>query len=82
MLAGDAIKIIQFEINAHNIYARVFLRDFYMLLKDFEFFRLKADGMVSLGEYKPINEIFTAQNIAAIHKTVVPQIDKKFIFTI
>jgi FkbM family methyltransferase len=82
MLAGDPIRIIQFEINAHNIYARVFLRDFYMLLKDFEFFRLKADGMVSLGEYKPINEIFTAQNIAAIHKTVVPQIDSKFIFRI
>jgi len=82
MLAGGGINIIQFEINAHNIYARVFLRDFYILLKDFEFFRLKADGMVSLGEYKPINEIFTAQNIAAIHKTVVPQIDSKFIFRI
>ncbi|HZY37872.1 MAG TPA: FkbM family methyltransferase [Mucilaginibacter sp.] len=82
MLAADGIKIIQFEINAHNIYARVFLRDFYLLLKDFEFFRLKTDGMMSLGEHKPINEIFTAQNIAAIHKTVVPHIDSQYIFTI
>ena len=39
MLAKNAIKIIQFEINAHNIYSRVFLRDFYLLLCDFEIFR-------------------------------------------
>jgi len=82
MLADGGIKIIQFEINAHNIYARVFLRDFYLLLKDFEFFRLKADGMVSLGEYRPINEIFTAQNMLAIHKTIADQIDGKYIFKI
>jgi FkbM family methyltransferase len=79
MLANGGIKLIQFEINAHNIYARVFLRDFYLLLKDFEFFRLTADGMISLGDYKPINEIFTAQNMLAIHHTIVDQINGKYI---
>jgi len=82
MLAKNAIKIIQFEINAHNIYSRVFLRDFYLLLCDFEIFRLKPLGLLPLGPYKPINEIFTAQNMVAIHKTLVPQIDSRYLLTI
>lgn len=82
MLTNEKIKLIQFEINAHNVYARVFLRDYYLLLTDFEFFRLRPDGMVQMGEYRPINEIFTAQNIAAIHRSVVNQLDKRFLFTL
>ena len=69
-LLNGLIKVIQFEFNTHNTYARVFLRDFYLLLKDFEFYRLKQDGMVRLGDYTPVNEIFTAQNIIAVHKSV------------
>ena len=80
MLDAGGIKVIQFEINAHNIYARVFLRDFYLLLKDFDFFRLNATGLLRLGGHKPGNEIFTAQNIVAIHKTITNRINAKFIF--
>jgi len=82
MLENNAIKIIQFEFNTHNVYSRVFLRDFYLLLKDFEFYRLKKDGMVSLGEYNPANEIFTAQNLVAIHKTALPGIYGNYILPV
>ncbi len=82
MLANNAIKIIQFEFNTHNVYSRVFLRDFYLLLKDFEFYRLKKDGMVSLGNYNPVNEIFTAQNIIAAHKSVSNSIDSKYLLAV
>ena len=78
MLDTHSIKIIQFEFNAHNVYSRVFLRDFYLLLKDFNFYRLNSTGLISLGQYQPINEIFTAQNILAVHKTIVSKIDSKY----
>src|SRR5258708_1156157 len=35
MLTNKHIKIIQFEFNSHNVYSRVFLRDFYLMLKDY-----------------------------------------------
>jgi len=77
ILASEGIQVIQFEFNSHNVYSRVFLRDFYLLLKDFHFYRLNQNGLVSLGHYNPINEIFTFQNIVAIHKNLSPQIDSK-----
>ena len=70
MLANNRIKIIQFEFNTHNVYAKVFLHDFYQLLAEFEFYRLKQNGVVNLGKYNPVNEIFTAQNIVAVHESV------------
>lgn len=70
MLANNCIKIIQFEFNMHNIYARVFLRDFYLILNNYNFYRLNTDSVLSLGRYNSVNEIFTAQNIVAIHKTI------------
>ena len=75
LLKNNAIKIIQFEFNTHNIYARVFLRDFYLLLTGFEFYRLQQNGMVKLGAYNPVNEIFTAQNIIAIHQSIAKNIN-------
>jgi len=82
MLENNAIKIIQFEFNTHNVYSRVFLRDFYLLLNDFEFYRLKKDGVVCLGKYNPVNEIFTAQNIIALHKSVLHGIDSKYLLAV
>ena len=82
MLANNAIKVIQFEFNTHNIYSRVFLRDFYLLLKEFEFYRLKSNGLLSLGDYNPVNEIFTAQNIIAVHKSVSNSIDSKYLLEV
>jgi FkbM family methyltransferase len=79
MLSTDSIKIIQFEFNAHNVYSRVFLRDFYLLLSGFNLYRLNRNGLVSLGQYQPINEIFTAQNILAVHKTIVSKTDSRYL---
>jgi FkbM family methyltransferase len=78
MLANKAIPIIQFEFNTHNIYARVFLYDFYLLLKDFDFYRLNQKWLVYLGKYNASNEIFTAQNIIAVHRTLPLNIDHKY----
>jgi FkbM family methyltransferase len=82
ILKNNGIKIIQFEFNTHNIYAKVFLRDFYLMLMDFEFYRLKQDGLVHLGDYTARNEIFTAQNLLAVHKTVLPGFGSKFILPV
>lgn len=70
MLSTDNIKVIQFELNCHNVYSRVFLRDFYVFLKDFEFYRLSQNGLIKLGIYSTFNEIFVLQNIVAIRKDI------------
>jgi len=81
MIKNNAVKIIQFEFNTHNIYSRVFLRDFYLFLKNFEFYRLVKNGMLSLGEYNPVNELFTAQNIIAVHESVLPKLSGEYIYS-
>jgi len=68
MLLNKGIKIIQFEINTHNVYSRVFLNDFYQILPDFEFYRILPDELIKIGPYNPQNEIFTLQNIVAFRK--------------
>lgn len=70
MLANKHIKIIQFEFNSHNVYSRVFLRDFYLMLKDYEFYRVSQNGVIELGPYNSINEIFILQNIIAVRNDV------------
>lgn len=72
MLSGAKIKVIQFEFNAHNVYSRVFLRDFYQLLEEFDFFRLMPRHLNRLGEYNFRNEIFTLQNIIAVRTDLTP----------
>jgi len=52
-----------------NVYSRVFFRDFYELLVNYNFFRMLPDGLIFLGKYNPIfQEIFAYQNIVAIRK--------------
>lgn len=70
MLDQDKINIIQFEFNKMNIISRVFLKDFYDLLKNYDFYRIKEKKLIPLGEYKEENEIFKYQNIVAINKNV------------
>jgi FkbM family methyltransferase len=79
MLANNGIQIIQFEFNTHNVYARVFLRDFYLILKDFDFYRMKPNGLLALGNYAAKNEIFTAQNLIAVHKGFSPALSSKYL---
>jgi hypothetical protein len=53
--------------------------DFYQLLPDFNFYRLNQDGLVNLGDYSPVHEIFSGQNILAISKTISLVIIQKYI---
>jgi FkbM family methyltransferase len=81
-IARNNIKVIQFEFNTHNVYSRFFLRDFYRILPEFDFYRLNKNNLVQLGEYKPTNEIFTAQNMLAIHKTISSKIGSKYVLAL
>jgi FkbM family methyltransferase len=79
LLLTDSIKIIQFEFNAHNIYSRVFLRDFYLTLPQFEFYRIVQNGLIALGPYTHLNEIFNLQNIVAVRKEFRHLIKESFL---
>ena len=68
MINSNSINIIQFEFNEMNIISRVFLKDFYTILRGYEFYRLNTNELLPLGKYKSINEIFQFQNIFAIKK--------------
>lgn len=69
MIQNNAIDCIHFEFNEMNIISRVFLKDFYDLLPQYDFYRLITDGFINLGSYKPLSwEIFAYQNIIAIRK--------------
>jgi hypothetical protein len=67
MINGGNIKIIQFEFNEMNIVSRVFLKDFYQILKAYKIYRLCETELIPLFHYDSINEIFKFQNIIAIH---------------
>lgn len=67
MLAGNKIRVIQFEFNEMNIVSRVFLKDFYDLLEGFSFYRLDSNRLIGLGAYQSINEIFKFQNLLAVN---------------
>lgn len=68
LIKNKSIKVIQFEFNHMNVVSRVFLRDFYKFLSDYEFFRLLPNKLLPLGEYNPVNEVFRIHNIVAVRK--------------
>ena len=68
MLEENRIRIIQFEFNATHVFSRVFLRDFYLLLTDYELYRIDTGNLIHLPIYDTANEIFQFQNFLAIHK--------------
>ncbi len=68
LLNENRIKVIQFEFNKMNVYSRIFFRDYYVLLKNYRFYRMLKDGLVPIRKYKPIAcELFAFQNIIAIN---------------
>jgi FkbM family methyltransferase len=73
MLQSNSIHSIQFEFNEMNVVARVFLKDFYEILKGFSFFRLLPGGLLPLGRYSSRNEIFGSQNIFAINNSTIAE---------
>lgn len=70
MIKNNKIKIIQFEFNDFNVYYRIFLKDFYSLLKNYNFYRTHKNGLIELGDYDTINEIFKFQNIVAVSRAL------------
>ena len=69
LLKLNKIKLIQFEFNVMNVYSRVFLKDFFELLDNYDFYRLLPDGLVSIKSLNPwLYEIFAFHNILAINK--------------
>jgi len=65
--AGN-IWSIQFEFNEMNVVSRVFLRDYFQLLDNYNFYRLLSDTVKPI-EYDPRQEIFKFQNILAVHNS-------------
>lgn len=70
LLRSQRVKIVQFEFNEMNVISRCFLRDFYVVLDGFSLYRLREDGLLPLGQYNTINEIFKFQNIVAISRNL------------
>lgn len=68
------IKVIQFELNDVHVISKVYLKDFYEILSEFDLFRLTRNGMIPLKTYTPKNEVFQIQNIIAINKKCIKQI--------
>lgn len=71
MLKENKIEFIQFEFNIHNIYKKVFIKDFYELLEGYHFYRLAKNKLIPLLEYKTDYEIFMYQNIFASRRKVL-----------
>ena len=71
LIENHNIKIIQFEFNLNHVYSRVFMRDFYSLLKNYKFFRITPYGLLYLGQYHPhSHEVFRFQNIVAFENSI------------
>jgi len=75
MISEGKIAAIQFEITDCNVMSRVFMRDFYEQLEQYDFFRLKASGLLPLKGYQVRHEIFQFQNILAIRKELSNRIE-------
>jgi FkbM family methyltransferase len=70
MIRLDKIKVIQFEFNEMNIISRIFLRDYYEFLKNYNIYRIDTEKIIPLFEYNTDNEIFKYQNFLAINKSL------------
>ena len=65
----NKIDLIHFEFNEMNTESRVFFKDFYEFLPNYNFHRMLPDGLAPIKKYNPVFcEIFAYQNIVAILK--------------
>lgn len=72
-LLSGKIQAIQFEFNEMNTISRVFFKDFWDLMPNYDFYRLLPTGMLPINKYDPLKcEIFAYQNIVAIRKISIP----------
>ncbi len=72
MIATGQICAIQFEFGECNVFSRVFLRDFYEHLQEYNLYRLNSRSLIPISQYNVENEIFRYQNIFALKKGLDP----------
>ena len=65
-IRNNKVDLIHFEFNEMNIISRVFFKDIWDFLPNYNFFRMLPDGLVPMKQYSPVFcEIFAYQNIVA-----------------
>lgn len=68
-IKANKVSIIHFEFNEMNVISRVFFKDFWDFLPNYNFYRMLPNGLIHIKYYSPILcEIFSYQNIVAILK--------------
>jgi len=68
-IENNIIDIIHFEFNSMNTASKVFFKDFFNYLINFDLYRLLPKGVIKISTYEPVyNEIFGFQNIVAVRK--------------
>jgi FkbM family methyltransferase len=69
-LNRNLIDVIHFEFNEMNIVSKSSFKDFWDLLRDYDFFRILPNGeLLDIKNYSPINcEIYAFQNIVCVLK--------------
>ncbi len=72
-LENNKIKVIHFEFNEMNIFSRIFFRDFFVLLNNYDIYRMLPTEFLPISYDKIVfNELFLFQNIVAFRKDVTP----------
>jgi FkbM family methyltransferase len=70
----NKVNLIQFEFNEMNVASRVFFKDFWEFLPNYDFYRMMQDGLNPIKNYNPVYcEIYASQNIVAKLKTEFKQ---------
>ena len=68
-ISQNKVNMIHFEFNEMNTISRVFFKDFWQFLPNYNFYRMLKDGLMPIKNYNPVFcEIFGYQNIVAILK--------------
>ncbi|MGQ3170136.1 MAG: FkbM family methyltransferase [Methylophilus sp.] len=66
LLKVGKVDLIHFEFNEMNVASRVFFKDFWDFLPNYDFYRMLPNGLVHIDNYNPVScEIFAYQNIVA-----------------
>jgi FkbM family methyltransferase len=66
LLEAGRIEMIHLEFNEMNVVSRVFFKDIWDILPNYDFYRMLPDGLVPIKNYSPVFcEIFAYQNIVA-----------------
>ena len=67
LLSAGSIKNIQFEFGLASIESRIFLKDFFEVLTDYQIFRVLPKSLHPLENYSEYHEIFLTTNYLAVY---------------